>query len=159
MKINKFLILTISSLALFQSVTVDARHYYRNYPIYPQVKNSPISHQNIQSQNYASEVLRLVNIERSKHGLHPLRLSNELNRAAQIRASEIVAKFSHTRPNGQPCHSLISNGAYTIGENIAAGNSSPESTVRQWMNSSGHRANILNRDFTELGVGYKQSLK
>lgn len=107
------------------------------------------------SEQFAQEVLDLVNQERRKQGIAPLRLSRELMDAAAIRAEEITQVFSHTRPNGQPCSSLIDQGAYTVGENIAAGTSTPEAVVNQWMNSSGHRANILNKDYTELGVGHE----
>lgn len=103
---------------------------------------------------FASEVLRLVNIERAKVGAAPLRLTRELLDAADIRARELPISYSHTRPNGQPCQSLIRDGKYTVGENIAAGSSTPEEVVKLWMNSSGHRANILNKDYNELGVGY-----
>lgn len=103
---------------------------------------------------FAEQVLRLVNHERQQRGLAPLRLSYELMDAAAIRANEITQVFSHTRPNGQPCSSLIEDGAYTVGENIAAGTSTPEAVVNQWMQSPGHRANILNGDYEELGVGY-----
>lgn len=102
----------------------------------------------------AKEVLDLVNIERSKVGVSPLKLNEELMWASNIRAEEISRVFSHTRPDGSACSSLIKDGMYTVGENIAAGNSTPEATVEQWMNSPGHRANILNPDYTELGVGY-----
>lgn len=103
---------------------------------------------------FAEQVLHLVNIERAKIGVAPLRLSKELMDACAIRAREIVQSFSHTRPNGQSFNTLIREGIYTAGENIAAGSSTPEAVVQQWMNSPGHRANILNSDYTELGVGY-----
>lgn len=104
--------------------------------------------------DFAKDVLTLVNYERSQRGIAPLRLSRELMNASAIRVDEITRLFSHTRPNGQPCSSLIRDGAYTVGENIAAGLQTPEAVVEQWMNSPGHRANILNSDYEELGVGY-----
>lgn len=106
------------------------------------------------SKDYAERVLSLVNQERTQRNIPPLFLSSELMEAAATRAEEITRLFSHTRPNGAPCHSLIKDGAYTVGENIAAGHASPEETVQQWMSSSGHRANILNADYTEMGVGF-----
>lgn len=105
-------------------------------------------------ENYVKEILNLVNKERRQRGIAPLHLSIELTEAARIRAEEISRVFSHTRPNGKSCHSMFRNGQYTIGENIAAGNPTAEATVRQWMNSKGHRANILNPDYTEIGVGF-----
>ena len=109
---------------------------------------------NVDVKQYAQRVLDLVNQERRHHGVVPLRLSKDLMEAASIRADEITQSFSHTRPNGKPCSSLIKNGTYTVGENIAAGSATPEAVVEQWMNSPGHRANILNSDYDELGVGY-----
>ena len=113
-----------------------------------------VSYQPVSASQFAQEVLDLVNAERSKRGVAPLRLSQDLMDAAAIRANEITEFFSHTRPNGQPCHSLINQGAYTVGENIAGGSATPVDVVNLWMNSSGHRANILNPDYEELGVGY-----
>lgn len=103
---------------------------------------------------YAEEVLALVNEERRQRGRSPLKLSWTLMDAAAVRAEELTVSFSHTRPNGESCTSMIEDGAYTVGENIAAGYATPEETVAQWMESPGHRANILNEDYTELGVGY-----
>ena len=95
-------------------------------------------------------------IERAKEGLKPLILSDRLNDAAMIRAREISKKFAHERPNNTPFHTAIKkNPNFRMsGENIAAGSSTSEGTMNQWMNSQGHRENILNSDFTELGVGY-----
>ena len=102
----------------------------------------------------AQQVLALVNEERRKAGVAPLTLSAELQSAAAIRAEEITRRFSHTRPDGTKCSTVIPNGKYTMGENIAAGNNTAAKVVQQWMNSPGHRANILRSDYTELGVGY-----
>ncbi len=105
------------------------------------------------------EVVRLTNVERAKEGLPALETFDTLDQAAAIRAPEIVTLFSHTRPDGSSCFTALdktgaSQGAYTYGENIAAGNSTAAATVEQWMNSPGHRANILNKDYTHIGVGY-----
>ena len=103
----------------------------------------------------AKEILRLVNIERVKAGRKPLKLSRELFRPASIRAREITKIFSHTRPNGLPFNSTFYGIEYNIvGENIAAGQTSCEMVMRQWMDSPGHRANILNKKYKYLGVGY-----
>ena len=114
----------------------------------------PASYGGTVSADYAEEMLAIVNQERKERGLHPLRLSRRLMEAAAVRAEEITRVFSHTRPNGEPCYSLIEDGVYTVGENIAAGMASPAEAMEQWMESSGHRANILNEDCTEMGVGY-----
>ena len=105
-------------------------------------------------ENFAVEVLNLVNAERANLGIEPLRLADDLQEEAEIRAQEIVEIFSHTRPDGSDCFTVMSNRGRTCGENIAAGHASASETVEQWMNSEGHRENILNPDFHELGVGY-----
>lgn len=102
----------------------------------------------------AQQVLELVNRERAKVGVKPLQLTKFLLDSAAIRAEEISRSYSHTRPDGRPCSSIMKDGQYMIGENIAAGSSTAEAVMEQWMNSPGHRANILNSDYTELGVGY-----
>ena len=130
------------------------------------VPNEPTATQDnsadvVNASQDAQEVLALVNFERANRGLTPLRFSRELMAASEIRANELTVLFSHTRPNGEPCHSLISKGAYTVGENIAGGSPTPREVVDLWMNSRGHRANILNPDYEELGVGhvYKSNTK
>lgn len=108
--------------------------------------------------DYANEVLRLVNIERAKEGLSALTLETKLCDAANVRAEEIVKSFSHTRPDGTSCFTAVKDAGYTsyktLGENIAAGQKTPEAVVTAWMNSEGHRANIMSKNFTKLGVGY-----
>lgn len=74
-----------------------------------------------------------------------------------IRAHELRDKFSHTRPDGSDFSSILKAAGITyrsVGENIAYGQNSPEAVMKGWMNSEGHRANILNRDFTSIGVGH-----
>lgn len=103
---------------------------------------------------FAERVLELCNTERSKVGVAPLSLAADLQDSAAIRAVEITQLMSHTRPDGSRCFSVVKNKNNTLGENIAAGRSTPEGVVDQWMHSEGHRANILNPVFKELGVGY-----
>lgn len=105
-------------------------------------------------ENFAVEVLNLVNAERAKVGVAPLILAKDLQEAADIRAREIVEVFSHTRPDGSDCFTVMKNRGWTCGENIAAGHASARETVEQWMDSKYHRENILNPAFHELGVGY-----
>lgn len=109
----------------------------------------------------AVQVLNLVNAERAKAGAAPLRLAQDLQNAAAVRAEEITRSFSHTRPDGRSCFTLVRDQKHTMGENIAAGSATPEAVVDQWMQSPGHRANMLNKSFKELGVGhmYKQGSK
>lgn len=107
---------------------------------------------------YQQEVLRLVNIERQKAGVAPLTMDNTaLTAAAMKRAEELEKKFAHTRPDGSSCVSITKE--YDIkwmafGENIAYGQRTPAEVVNAWMNSPGHRANILKDRFSQIGVGY-----
>ncbi len=106
---------------------------------------------------YVEQVVQLVNVERAKEGLAPLKLNTKVSAAAQVRAKEIVASFSHTRPDGSSFATALKeqNISYRrAGENIAWGQKSPQEVVTAWMNSSGHRANIMNENFTSIGVGY-----
>lgn len=110
-----------------------------------------------EQENYAEEVLSLVNAERAKEGLSPLVLDQKLCGAATVRAGEIVEEFSHTRPDGTSCFTALKQADVTYraaGENIAAGQATPASVMNSWMNSSGHRANIMSSNFGKLGVGF-----
>ena len=110
--------------------------------------------------DYASQVVALVNAERAKYGLSALKVGSRVQQAAQVRAKETVQSFSHTRPNGSSFSTALTEAgvSYTrSGENIAYGQSTPQQVVQAWMNSSGHRANILNENFTTIGVGYTVS--
>ena len=101
------------------------------------------------------EVLRLTNYERTANGLAPLSVFSELDAAAGLRAEEITTLFSHTRPDGTPCSTALGDiPYYSVGENIAYGYPTPEAVVEGWMNSPGHRANILTEHYRHLGVGY-----
>ena len=108
---------------------------------------------------YENEVVRLVNIERSKQGIAPLTSDWQLSRVARYKSQDMKDNgyFSHTSPTyGSPFEMMKSFGiSYrTAGENIAKGQRTPAEAVNAWMNSSGHRANILNKSFTKIGVGY-----
>ncbi|WP_277877969.1 CAP domain-containing protein [Tolypothrix sp. FACHB-123] len=107
---------------------------------------------------FEQRVLELTNIERSKQGLAPLKANKELNYAADKYAELMSDKnyFNHTGPDGtSPWDRMKAVGfqAQVMGENIAVGQQTPEQVVKAWMNSPGHRANILNGKFTQLGVG------
>lgn len=110
-------------------------------------------------EEMASEVIRLTNIERVKAGRSPLQYHAGLQRAAMVRAEEITRKFSHTRPDGTDSSTaLYENGvACDGGENIAAGQKTPEAVVRAWMNSSGHKATMMQQSITHIGVGVCKS--
>ncbi len=105
---------------------------------------------------YEDEVIRLVNIERQSYGLSSLSKNAAAVSAARIRAKEITLSFSHTRPNGTSCFTAAGEAGLTYrtaGENIAYGYPSPKQVVTGWMNSDGHRKNILSASFSGIGVG------
>ncbi|MCM1578203.1 MAG: CAP domain-containing protein [Ruminococcus sp.] len=106
--------------------------------------------------DYIDEVIRLCNVEREAAGLSPLEKSDSLTESAAVRAEEVTEKFSHTRPDGTSCFTAINVSSRASGENIAAGYSTPEQVVKGWMNSPGHRSNILSSKFTKIGVGYEE---
>ncbi len=104
----------------------------------------------------AKEVFNLVNAEREKAGLTPLTYYELGQPAVDIRCEELKELFSHTRPNGSAWFTVLDEleiqGWWACGENIAWGQRSPEEVMGDWMNSEGHRANILNPNFTGLAV-------
>lgn len=106
---------------------------------------------------YIQRVFTLINEERTSRGLNALAWSDALVPATNLRAQEIVSFFSHTRPDGSDCFTAIENrGQFRmLGENLAAGCFTPEDAVTNWMNSPGHRANILEPSFTEMAIGYR----
>ncbi|MCI8961260.1 MAG: CAP domain-containing protein [Lachnospiraceae bacterium] len=109
--------------------------------------------------DYARQVVDLVNAERAKSGLSPLDVHSGAGDAALVRAQELKRSFSHTRPDGSNCNTALDQAGVSyrgFGENIAYGQRSPEEVMRVWMNSSGHRANILNGSFNAIGVGHYQ---
>jgi len=126
--------------------------------IYPgQVLNIPMIDASV--TNYESEVIRLVNEIRVKNGLKALEADWELSRVARIKSQDMKDNnyFSHTSPvYGSPFNMIKNFGiSYkSAAENIAKGQSTPQAVVNAWMNSQGHRANILNSSYTKIGVGY-----
>ncbi len=111
------------------------------------------------SLNYSTQVLNLVNKHRRENGLKELTLNSNLSDVAQIKAEDMKNNnyFSHTSPTyGSPFDMMKQFGiSYkTAGENIAKGQKTPEAVVNAWMNSEGHRSNILNANYTQMGLGY-----
>lgn len=107
----------------------------------------------------AEDILKLVNEERKKRGIAGLSLSEELNELANLKAKDMVQNnyFDHTSPTYGSLSDMMDEFGIsfsTAGENIASGQASPQDVMKGWMNSDGHRANILNPSFTKLGVGY-----
>ena len=106
---------------------------------------------------FANQVVKLVNEERAKAGLSPLSVNSKAANAAQTRAREIEKSFSHTRPDGSSFNTALTEAGVSFrgaGENIAYGQTTPQQVMEGWMNSSGHRANILNANYTSIGVGH-----
>ncbi len=108
---------------------------------------------------FENEVIRLVNEIRAENGLKPLSANWELSRVARFKSQDMADNryFSHTSPTyGSPFQMIRAFGLSfrTAGENIAYGQRTPQTVVNAWMNSSGHRANILNATYTKIGVGY-----
>lgn len=142
----------------------EANPQIKNYDlIYPgQVINLPSKNQT--ADTYEGEVIRLVNVERAKQGLKDLTYDWQLSRVARYKSKDMSDNnyFSHTSPTyGSPFEMMKSFGiSYrSAGENIAKGQATPKAVVDAWMNSSGHRANILNKSFTHIGVGYVEKGK
>lgn len=130
-------------------------------PVEPTTPTTPVTNPGLSEMEM--EVVRLVNIERQKAGLAPFTASAELSRVARLKSQDMGTKnyFSHTSPTyGSPFEMMKAQGIKytTAGENIAKGYLTAQSVVNGWMNSSGHRANILNGSFKTIGVGaYKTS--
>ncbi|KOY83556.1 hypothetical protein I6G82_07500 [Lysinibacillus macroides] len=111
---------------------------------------------------FEQEVVTLTNAERTKAGLSPLQTDAPLMAAAREKSQDMQKNkyFSHTSPTfGSPFDRMKALGIQykAAGENIAQGQRSPQEVVKAWMDSPGHRANILNAKFTHIGVGYVQS--
>ncbi len=120
---------------------------------------APAKVENGATSNYEEKVVQLVNEERAKEGLDPLTMHNRLSDLARMKSQDMADKgyFSHTSPTyGSPFDMMKQyDFSYSAaGENIAAGQRTPQEVVEGWMNSPGHRANILNEHFTHIGVGY-----
>ncbi|MGK4585544.1 sigma-70 family RNA polymerase sigma factor [Kitasatospora sp. HPMI-4] len=144
-----------SPSAAASSPTPTATRTQSTPPAAPAVRQAPVA-SSIQQQ-----VIDLVNVERAKAGCKPVRSNSRLQSAAQGQSDDMSARnfFDHTNPDGAGPQSRIDAAGYqwsTWGENIAHGQSSPADVMDSWMHSPGHRANILNCAFTELGVGVHQ---
>lgn len=126
--------------------------------IYPgQVLTIPMTDSSVLS--YEKEVVRLVNEIRVQNGLDELTYNWELSRVARYKSQDMKDNryFSHTSPVYGTPFQMMKNFGITYrsaGENIARGQRTPQEVVNAWMNSSGHRENILNASFTQIGVGY-----
>lgn len=124
----------------------------KNHTVYPLYSYSKGLH----SQE-AQKIFELVNIERAKNGLEPLKWSTRLTNSTNIRAVELNKYFSHYRPNGTLFDSLDEEVLH--GENIAAGQNDAYDVMNEWMNSPGHRANILHPELKSIGISMYSSKK
>ena len=125
-----------------------------------QPENPRVPDTDTENASFVRQVVNLVNQERAKAGLSPVTADTSIQAAAQVRAKEIEKSFSHTRPDGSSFSTALTQQGVTYrgsGENIAWGQKTPEQVMNGWMNSDGHRANILNKNFTKIGVGYHQN--
>ncbi|KMZ54616.1 CAP domain-containing protein [Dorea sp. D27] len=114
------------------------------------------------NNTFAEQVVTLVNAERAKEGLPALKMAEDVSRAALVRAKETEISFSHTRPDGRGFNTALTEQGVKFrgaGENIAWGQKTPEEVMKGWMNSPGHRANIMNSRYTTIGVGHYQNQK
>lgn len=104
--------------------------------------------------NMKNEIIRLVNVERNKVGLKSLSVNTKNSSGSTVRAKEIATKFDHVRPNGTKYYTAFSGSYKYTGENIGHhANMTAQNIVQLWMNSDGHRANILNPNYTSTSVG------
>ena len=128
---------------------------------YKEISKEDINeYRDIQSENtytdLINEVYEITNNYRSLVGVSSLTLDSSLVEAASIRAKEISNSFSHTRPNGSSCFTVLSELGIsygTAGENIAVGYSSSQSVMEGWRSSSGHYQNIISSKFKKIGIG------
>ena len=114
------------------------------------------------SNEFDHRILELVNNERANVGLDPLSLDEQLDQAANLHNDEMVRAdmLSHQLPGEAELGARVSATGYDwtrVGENIAAGQTTPEEVIEGWMNSPGHRENILNPEFTHIGIGYENA--
>lgn len=132
------------------------------------VRSKPSAPASLYVREIRTEMLQRVNDERTNKGLAPLAINNDLNTSAQLYAIDMSTRkfFSHTDPDGRgskdrieasgyfdlPCDCLS---YYYTGENLAVNQKTVEEAVDAWMNSPGHKANILNKYYTEIGIGYE----
>ena len=148
---KRLLSLALVAMLAFSAAALPGNTSYTAY--------ASASYANAQIEGYAREVAGIVNRERAANGLSPLKYSDQLSEAALVRAQEIQSVFSHTRPNGTRCFTAVTEAGISYrsaGENIAYGQRTPEEVMNSWMNSSGHRANILGSyDYIGIGVTYK----
>ncbi|RDW20355.1 sporulation protein [Oceanobacillus arenosus] len=128
----------------------------------PAEQKTQDNNQNAALSQFEQEVVELTNQERAKQGLSALKIDTELSKVAREKSNDMATNgyFDHNSPTyGSPFDMMKSFGITyrTAGENIALGQRTPAEVVEGWMNSEGHRANILNGEYTHIGVGYVEN--
>ena len=142
---SKITVLTLSLILALSSISAFAAE--RSYTSSPS------------SSNYERRVVELVNIERQKAGLAPLALISAISNVARIKSNDMSDNnyFAHHSPTYGSAGDMLTQSGIKFsawGENIAAGQRTPEDVVNGWMHSEGHKANILSPEFSKIGVGY-----
>lgn len=147
----KYLICFVLGLSCFGQMNVYAQEEYEINDVNETEENyGSLTIKVSKNYEYAYEVLKLVNQERNNVGLPALTMDKDLLDAAMQRAAEISVYYGHTRPTGKSCFSACSK---MSGENIAVWQNTPSFVMDSWMNSSGHKGNILNSSYCSIGVG------
>lgn len=143
--------------AITAKITTSAKSTAKATTPAPVTTTAKVTTTAINVEEYVNEIARLVNEERGKKGIAPVKLNAVLTDAAMLRAKEITTIFSHDRPDGRSCFSVFDdyNLSYSYAaENIAAGSSTPAGTMQQWIHSEGHYKNLMNPNVSEIGVGF-----
>lgn len=118
------------------------------------------SENNTDFSDYARECFDLINKQRAKNGVDELEWDDTIAEACDIRAEELVERFSHLRPNGELCFTAFDEVGIELSgeaENIAEGYSTPKAAVKAWMNSEGHKKNILDKSMKRAAIGFYYS--
>ncbi len=134
----------------------DAAVLYQHYLLCGRAEGRAPSTPDISSMDYNHQVMELCNGQRKAAGVGELTYDDSLGSVADIRAKELVIAFSHVRPDGSSALDMVpfDGGTRYKGENIACGFGTPQRVVEGWMNSEGHRKNILSGNYSRIGVGY-----
>lgn len=144
--------LTIALSCAITPITVYGEKSYSSYGVTSFDESTQVKVKISYDELYgeAFKVLDIVNKERAANGLSPLKMDKGLLDTAMYRAAETSLYFDHVRPNGDMCYAANRK---MRGENIAAGQTDAEIVMKSWMNSSGHKANILYSSYTSVGIG------
>ncbi len=151
---------TASEVVIDEPVTVELGNAAEpDMPLSSDIDDPSQIESDTRSISVIEEVVNIVNNERRRAGLSPLRIHSRLNAAAQAHSNDMARNnfFSHTGSDSSSFGDRMRRFGYNFsrgGENIAAGQSSPQQVMESWMNSPGHRRNILNGNFSDIGVGF-----